>query len=259
MQSVKTQEYLCAVDIEVLGRSSKSNVLSIGFCYGSTWENRKKFRVSIIPDSYHIYHQKYRCVPDIKGDLEDYITDVCEPALWKEFWSSRKAELKTLFSEAIPIEDAMNKLSKFIKDLYTNEMLSQGTVHPYEITFLGDNPSFDFSHIDRLLSHYCDELPLRYSNRQTSKEIRESGEICEDGDHCISDPSAQIEFCEYNKLIYYILDKYTKPTHLPDDDAERIYLQYLLLHNDEELENMKSKLQSYELLVIGSSTLTYST
>jgi hypothetical protein len=41
----KLQEYLCAVDIESLGRTNSMGVLSIGFCYGTTWEDRKKHRI----------------------------------------------------------------------------------------------------------------------------------------------------------------------------------------------------------------------
>ena len=36
MAQIKTTEYLCSVDIETLGHSNSTPLLSIGFCHGTT-------------------------------------------------------------------------------------------------------------------------------------------------------------------------------------------------------------------------------
>jgi hypothetical protein len=60
-----------------------------------------------------------------------------------------------------------------------------------------------------------------------------------DGYHCISDPSEAIDFHPNAKLIEEIVDKHSTHTHMPDDDAEGIFLQQLLLKTPELVERLR--------------------
>jgi hypothetical protein len=221
-------EYYCAVDIESLGHANSSIPFSIGFCHGSNWENRKKVRISIQPDAYHKFHPKYGTELKVAdySDLSSYITDVCEPCTWSEFWSKNTDILSDLLSEAIPAKEGFSAVSDIIKEIYTNKSVS----------FLGDNPSFDFSHMSYALEKYCDELPMRFSNRKTFTELRNSSDpLPSDGYHGIKDPSERIKYHPRKSDINAVVKAMSNHSHKPDDDAEGIYLQYLLLKDDKFL------------------------
>jgi hypothetical protein len=236
----KSQEYLCAVDIEALGRANSMGVLSIGFCYGTTWEDRKKHRISILPDKYHNYHEKagqtwdYLKVANAKIPLTEFIQDVCEPGTWKEFWSNHVEVLETLFAEAYYPKVAYEDLSNFIKKIYSVESKEE---KKYRVVFLGDNPSYDFGRIDYVLEKYCDELPLRYSNREKIANIR-GGKLLNDGYHAIKDPSERAKYFKNDKAMEKVMVNHAKHSHMPDDDAELIYLQYLLMKDENLLKKL---------------------
>lgn len=261
----KPVELFCAVDIEALGHANGSIPISVGFCYGTSWEDRIKVRISIMPDQYHVYHTKYgqKWNPPSNGlNITDFIQDICEPMTWSEFWSKNTKILETIFKEAVPTNDGFQALSNFIKKLYSIELLSAGTSRPYKVTFIGDNPGYDFSHINAALEKYCDELPLRYSNRRTFTELRElynqNVQLPSDGYHGIKDPSERIKYFSSTQLVDHIVKKNSNHSHLPDDDAEGIYMQYLLMKDAKFLDEMKSKLDNNELMHIEMGNLKFS-
>lgn len=277
MDQTKPIEYLCALDIETVGRANGSMPISVGFCYGTNWEDRKKVRISIRPNSYHCYHEKYGqffnlhnavelsklSITDEKRLDEHYIQDICEPATWSEFWSKNKEILLTLLTEGKSVTDGFQELSNFIKKLYSIEKLTTNTKRPYKVTFLGDNPAYDFGRLDAALEKYCDELPIRYSNRRTLTELRELAKegfsFLNDGYHGIKDPSERVKFFEKSKLLSAIVDQNTAHTHMPDDDAEGIYLQYLLMKDEKFLDSMCEKLPNWKHIHIGIDNTKYST
>lgn len=241
----KKEKYYCAIDIEALGHANSAIPFSVGFCYGSCWEDRTKTRVTILPEKPHIYHGNHRQtfnnmninVKDLP--LEDSMKLLCEPVTWNEFWSKNTTVLSTLMKEALPTFEGFCKLSDIIKNVYSAEKKS------YRVVFLGDNPAYDFSHLDRALQKYCDELPIRYSNRLSLTEMRklhnEGKELPSDGYHGISDPSEQISFHPNAKNIKTLVKEFANHSHLPDDDAEVIFLQHLLLKNEKFYDNMMEK------------------
>jgi hypothetical protein len=243
--SDKKEKYYCAIDIEALGHANNAIPFSIGFCHGTCWEDRTKTRVTILPEKPHIYHKNhYRNFNEMNINvknlpLEDSMQLLCEPVTWNEFWSKNKDILSILMKEALPTNEGFCKLSDVIKNIYCAEK-------NYRVVFLGDNPAYDFSHLDNALYKYCDELPIRYSNRLSLTELRNlynnGKELPSDGYHGISDPSEQIAFHPNAKNIKTLVKDFSSHSHLPDDDAEVIYLQHLLIKNENFYNLMMEKI-----------------
>jgi len=249
MLKVKPRKYICAVDIETLGHANSAIPFSVGFCFGTCWADRRKVRISILPDTPHVYHNDFdKTFNDLSIDfqrlsLEDQMKHACEPCTWSEFWSKNTNVLGVLMKEALPIKDGFQLLSNTIKQIYSTEHMSIDTKTPYRVTFLGDNPGYDFSHLNAALEKYCDELPIRYSNRRTLTELRNLNNVVAptDGYHGISDPSEQIEFHRHAVLIDILVEEFSVHSHLPDDDAEGIYLRYLLIKDPKFLGELIDK------------------
>lgn len=216
---MSNKEYLCALDIEALGHVNSCGAFSVGFCYGTTWEDRKKIRFTFAPKSYHRFHPKYGTPYILKDDEKINWEDIIEPVTWAEFWSKNTDVLNVLASEFTEFK----YLSEFVKELY-----SVGT----KVTFLGDNPAYDFSHLAYEFEAH-DELPIRFSNRLKLSEMQKmfaAGDpLPSDGYHGIKDPSERIKYYHSPDTLNQIVKKLTSHSHLPDDDAEGIYLSYLLM------------------------------
>jgi hypothetical protein len=106
-----------AVDIEAFGHADNVTPFSVGFCYGTSWDDRKKFRVTMIPTGPHTYYSS-----ELSGKSnEEYGKMIC---------------------------DSLNNPEEFSK-----------------VMQIFCDPAYDFSHLNRAVSTYCDELPVRYSNR----------------------------------------------------------------------------------------------
>lgn len=137
---------------------------------------------------------------------------------------------------------SMIKISDFLKELYAKEVFDEKANTKIRVVWLGDNPAYDFSHLNRAVSTYCDELPVRYSNRLSLTDMRYMVRIGKtlptDGYHGISDPSEAIDFHPHAKLIEETVNKHSAHTHMPDDDAEGIFLQQLLLKQPVLLERL---------------------
>ena len=186
----------------------------------------------MIPDSYHIYHSKYgQEFKSYSDNFEEWIEDVCEPPTWNEFWSKNKNILHTLFSEEIDMKQVYKLISDTIKTIYE-------TSKTRKITLLGDNPAYDYSRIDYALEKYCDELPIRFSNREKITKMRETNPTSE-GYNSIKDPTERMKYHVDKDLVDRLSKLMSKHTHLPDDDAEMIYVQYLLMKNDKFRNEMK--------------------
>jgi hypothetical protein len=243
-----------AVDIEAFGHADNLTPFSVGFCYGTSWDDRKKFRVTMIPTGPHTYYsgelsgksnEEYgKMIRDSLNNPEEFskvMQIFCDPVTWSEFWSKNQEILRKLFSDdnMMSTQVGMLRISDFLKELYANEKTNTKT----RIIWLGDNPAYDFSHLNRAVSTYCDELPVRYSNRLSLTDMRYMVKIGKtlptDGYHGISDPSEAIDFHPNAKLIEEIVDKHSAHTHMPDDDAEGIFLQQLLLKTPELVERLR--------------------
>ena len=246
--SVKSKpvEYLCALDIEALGRVNSSPPFSVGFCHGTCWEDRQKVRITMLPSFPHSYHNNHNKTIDELGinledmKLDDAMSFMCENNTWNEFWSKNQNVLSDLMKEALPAKEGYRKLSDTIKQIYSVE---NSTESKYRVTFLGDNPAYDFSHLNAALETQCDELPIRYSNRLTISEMRQlprdQAALVSDGYHGIKDPSERIKYHPNAEKIEALVKKYANHSHMPDDDAEGIYLQYLLLKDEKFLIRMQ--------------------
>jgi hypothetical protein len=111
---------------------------------------------------------------------------------------------------------------------------------------LSDNSLYDFGS-NYVLEKYCDELPLRYSNREKITNTRGgkmsndhviSFGMLNDGYHAIKDPSERAKYFKNDKAMEKVMVNHAKLSHMPDDDAELIYLQYLLMKDESLLKKL---------------------
>jgi hypothetical protein len=231
---------IVSVDIKTLGNRHESEPFSVGFCYGTTWLDRKKYRITIRPSSYSHYYAD----TDTDADTDTKETDdnplfdetflpdweqICDPVTYEGFWKNHEMVLRNLWRDALHPKKAWKEIDKFIKTIYNIAEEDNN-----EVIWISDNPSYDFSHLDHGISKYLDQLPVRFSNRQTKSEIKqyfkENNKYPDSYEnHCIEDPSEQIKFHPHKNIIEKIVKTIVQHTHYPDKDAEEIYLTYLLL------------------------------
>ena len=83
-------------------------------------------------------------------------------------YGSDLTDYRTISFES-PVD--FQKLSNFIKKLYSVEILSKDASHSYNLVFLSNNNSSDFDVLDNLLRTRCDEMPLYCSNRRKIKDL----------------------------------------------------------------------------------------
>lgn len=171
---------------------------------------------------------------------------ICEPSTWEEFWSKNTGVLQTLMDESVEGKVAFDQLSNFIKELYSNENhIEEGSNILHKVVFLCDDSAYDFSHLNVALEKYCDELPLGFSNWMKLKTMLNFASLGDtlpsDGYRDIRDPSERIVYHPNKATIKLLTQKFSQHTHMPDDDAEGIYLQYLLMKDENFFDEMKSK------------------
>jgi hypothetical protein len=152
---------------------------------------------------------------------------------YDEFWSKNLDILENIRREAVPLEQAWKSIADFLTSLETDYPESN-------VLICSDNPAFDLTFIDYNLFTRLGRLGVRYSD---------SGKY-----RCVSDPTAQRHFHPQKALLKQrLFESGAKHTHMPDDDAEGIYLQQVMLESPKMIEGEK---ELPKLLTGLSSNLT---
>lgn len=132
----------------------------------------------------------------------------------KEFWSKFPNILEKIKSEATPVVETWEAITDFLTLLEVAYPEDK-----YNIVMLSDNPAYDIGHIDYNLFHYTARWGLRYTDN---------------GDYrFISNPCEQLVYHPNKENIKRAVRALSKHTHMPDDDAECIFMTQILLKNPE--------------------------
>lgn len=199
-QQVK-EKVLFAVDIEGSGASlSKNGIVAIGWCVGDLKGNvLEKRRVSV--------------------KLQNRIF---EPRCQEQYWSKpeQAAQLVVFQREGIDPYEAI-RLFMAAVDSYEDK---------YEVVMLSDNPAYDIAWLDSYIDTFLGRNPLLYFRDQVSyrgiKEPKGWAMLRK----IKANPNGKWSF-DMDKYTAgkEMLKKTTPHDHWPENDAESIYRQTLLL------------------------------
>jgi hypothetical protein len=153
------------------------------------------------------YGKRRWCIEFQRAQIEKRCMD--------EFWSKHEDILQTIEKEARNPYIVWKQIARFIDDL---ETLYPRETH--DIIFVSDNPAFDIALIDRNLKSMVDRLPLRYTKDGMYRTI--------------SDPSEQRRWFPKRKELDEFVKENSIHDHLPDNDAEQIYLMQVFMEGYHE-------------------------
>lgn len=186
-------DVVVAVDIEKIGCKLKLPVVSVGFIVGtSEGKLLEKTRISLG-----------------SGDYSQWQDDVEFQRCKTEFWDKQPGLLETFHKESVPISTGLAQIAAYVDSLYQRFKIQR---------WLSDNPAFDLGHLDHQLAQVR-EYPIRHAP---------DGEY-----HSVVDPTEQIKGLPplYQRDINAKMADFWKGRvkHMPDDDAEGIWWQYVLV------------------------------
>lgn len=198
MEENKPEKMFVAIDIEKTGALLDDPVIAIGVVVGDA---------SIA----HVVVKRRWCLP-VPAD------ENIERKCFDEFWNDPKhpenyVVLQQIRKEVrfLTEEAGIQDFYKFLKSL---EVLWPGD----QITFLSDNPAYDIGSLDHLIAKYLHALPLRYTLDSQYRSI--------------TDPSEQLDVLGIRDEINAAINKKfnANHNHMPDNDAEVIYLQQIIIN-----------------------------
>jgi hypothetical protein len=190
--NVKETVYV-AFDIEAGGSGYQHPVIAVGVCHGTVGD----------------YKRKRWCIRFNANTFEKRCVD--------EFWSKNQNILGIIEREAMDEDVAWKEIADFIDSL---ELLYPAST--YRIKFVSDNPAYDIARIDYMLYVKRGRLPLRYTTEGKYRSI--------------SDPSEQVkglppaQRAVMDELVTSAKNRASvSHTHLPDDDAEVMFLEQAII------------------------------
>jgi hypothetical protein len=152
------------------------------------------------------YYKKRWCI--------EFNTNDFEKKCYEEFWTKHEDILDDIRKEAVDSKSAWNEIGQFLdrlSDKYPNS----------NIVILSDNPAFDLSRIDYELFTRLGRLGCRHIGKYRR----------------VMDPTEQRTFFPRKVEMKELVKKLAPHTHYPDDDAEGIFLQQIILNNPKLLDN----------------------
>lgn len=188
-----------SIDIETSGPSLTNNgILAIGYCAGTIDGNillKKRVCLSL----------ENRCFDDL---------------CLNEFWRKNEETLKQIISEQVTIKNA---LSIFINDLDEFDKT-------YNVSIISDCPTFDIGFINYYLSVYLDRLPLNYklNNSSLFRPIYDT-DCYSRGLLKMKYDSVWINDSDVRNHFNINLNYLKNNNHMPDNDAEYIYINHITL------------------------------
>lgn len=187
------RKVVVALDIEKKGCKLVHPIPSVGIVVGD------RYREDVI--------EKNRICLDVSELMRSLKDDEEIVRCQQEFWDKYPELAATFEKEAMPYKQGLAQIAKYIDSCYER----------YDVRkILSDNPAFDLGHLDHHLVG-TREYPIRHGP---------TGEY-----HSVEDPSEQLKGLpkQQQVQVYAALQKYweKRTKHLPDDDAEGIYIMYM--------------------------------
>jgi len=150
----------------------------------------------------------------------DFDTKDFDATCYEEFWSKNLDLLNNIKKDAVPQEQGWKSISTFLTELEQQHPKSR-------IVVCSDNPAFDLTLMDYNLYKYCNRLGVRYSDKGKYRQVM--------------DPTEQRRFHPQKDLLKKRLyESGARHTHNPDDDAEGIYMQQVMLESPKILSGEKN-------------------
>jgi hypothetical protein len=186
--------------------SGKQVYIAIGIETGGAGFQHPVIAVGICYGNSKGYYKKRWC---IDFDINDF-----EGICYNEFWSNHISILNDFKKEAVSADIAWSDISKFFDNLETE--------FPHaNFVIVSDNPAFDIARVDYELFTRLGRLGCRHIGKYRR----------------VMNPNEQRLFFPGKVQMKELVKSLAPHTHYPDDDAEGLFLQQVILSNPKLLKN----------------------
>lgn len=156
----------------------------------------------------------------IRWSISTNINEI-ETKCYNEFWSKHEDILNIIQQESRPAEIVAKEIGEFLDSL--EDIFSS-------VVVVCDNPAYDLTRLDYFLHKYnAREYPIHYGKNNEYRLVCNPVQI-------------RRFFPRKEELFAVIKMSGAKHTHLPDDDAESLYIQQIFLEEPRKLDDLKRKM-----------------